>query len=177
MKEMRFRILAFTAALLALMTLAGCGKQAEPEPQSEDQPSNNLVVGYAEGVTAVEDPDAFAKAMDKMLEDSKGYGISLEYKAVAYSDNGTDFSCYFANAAENQYDMFIAIYGDDALTDELFLSGLLRPGTAFDHITLNRALPPGVTNCTVAFTQVEVVDGQQAIHDQSLIGVEFHVTE
>lgn len=174
MKKMRFRILTFAAALLALTALAGCQKQPAQEEVSV-QPGNGLVVGYAEGVTAVEDPDAFAKAMDKMLEESEGYGMSLEYKHIAESSNGKDFTCYLANSAENQYDMFIAIYGDEALTDELFLSGLLRPGTAFDHITLNRALEPGVTNCTVAFTQVEVVDGQQAIHDQSLIGVEFHV--
>lgn len=158
-------------ALLAVISLAGCGQKTEA-PKAE----NPLIVGYAEGVTVVEDSDAFSKALDKIYEESQEAGIALEYKSVAYSTNGMDFSCYLANAAENQYDMFIAVYADDALTDQVFLSGLLRPGTAFDHITLSHALPLGQTNCTVAFTQVEVVDGEQAIHDQALIGVEFYVT-
>jgi hypothetical protein len=164
--------LGVIAVLLAVMLLAGCGQKVETPTEG-----NKLIVGYAEGVTAVEDPDAFAKVLDKVYEESQEPGIALEYKSVAYSTNGTDFSCYLANAADNQYDMFIAIYADDALTDEVFLSGLLRPGTAFDHITLSHALPLGQTHCTVAFTQIEVVDGEQTIHDQALIGVEFYVTK
>lgn len=164
-------VLGAVMALLAALSLAACG---QTEAAKTDNP---LIVGYAEGVTAVEDPDAFSKALDKVYEESQEAGITLEYKSVAYSTNGLDFSCYLANAAENQYDMFMAIYADDALTDQVFLSGLLRPGTAFDHITLSHALPLGQTNCTVAFTQVEVVDGEQTIHDQTLIGMEFYVVK
>jgi hypothetical protein len=170
MKKVRVRAWRNVIAVLSavVMLLSGCAKKTESS-------ENKLIIGYAEGVTAVEDPNAFSNMLDQAYEDSQQSGIALEYKNVAYSSNGFDFSCYFANALDNQYDMFIAVYADDALTDQVFLSELIRPGSAFDHITLTHALPPGTNKCTVAFTQIEVVDGEQMIRDQALIGVEFHV--
>jgi hypothetical protein len=71
--------------------------------------------------------------------------------------------------------MYLQIFADDALQDEVFLSGLVAPGEAFDHITLSHALEKGVTRVYVAFTQVEETDGEQAIRGQTLFTMDFHV--
>jgi hypothetical protein len=150
-------------------------RPGEP-PSADNAGTGGFRIGYQEGLTVVEDPGALQNAVDDMIEKSR-QAVGLEYKNDAYSSDGTNFVCYIANAERNQYDMFIAIYGDEDFTDELFLSGLMRPGQAFDHLTLNHALDPGGHTVYVAFTQVEEVDGEQAIHAQVLVTMNFTVTE
>ncbi len=63
------------------------------------------------------------------FEQARQPGVTLEYKNDARSEDGENFSCYIANAVENAYDMYIQIFADAELTDQLLLTGLLRPGT------------------------------------------------
>ena len=161
--------------LTATVALTGCARKPEIAPETQET-SNGFRIGYQEGLTAVEDPDALQHAVDEMIEKGKET-VGLEYKNQAFSTNGIDFECYIANAQRNEYDMFIAIYGDQELTDELFLSGLMPPGSAFDHLTLNHALEPGANTVYVAFTQITEADGEQAIHAQVLVTMIFNVTE
>jgi hypothetical protein len=112
-----------------------------------------------------------------MLEEAAQPGIGLSYRNDAFSTDGINFSCYVGNSTSNQYDAFIQIFADEALQDEVFLSQLLRPGQAFETLTLNHALPLGVTTCVVAFTQVELVDGEQSVHAQTFFTMDFHVVE
>ena len=97
-------------------------------------------LGYAEGTTVVEDPDALQKAVDEMYAHAAEGGVTLEYKNDARSTDGENFSCYIANAAENRYDMYLQIFADSELTDQLLLTGLIRPGSAFDNISLEQSV-------------------------------------
>jgi maltoporin len=162
-------------AVLAICLLPSCGKQQTQE--SSDSGSNSgFKVGYAmEGVTAVEDPDAMSKLLDEAYARAEEGRIALEYKATAVSDDGVNFSCYLANSVDNKYDMFMAIYADPSYTDELYLSQLLRPGTAFDHITLERKLEPGAHDVYIVFTTVETTEDEQIIHGQTAMGMDFIV--
>jgi hypothetical protein len=140
--------------------------------------ANPLIVGYAtEGVTPVtNDPDEFNKAVEKAFrEAAEKKSMSLKYRYDATSSDGVHFDCLLANSPDNDEDMFIAIYTDETFEDELFLSELLRPGTAFEHITLNRQLDKGVHNVVAAFTLVKTEDGQQSITQQQFIGLRFTV--
>lgn len=132
-------------------------------------------LGYAEGTTVVEDPDALQKAVDEMYAKAKEGNIALEYKNDAFSTDGTNFSCYIANSLSNSYDMYIQIFADEQLTDQLLLTGLIRPGTAFDSITLDHALDPGTHRVYVAFTQVE--EDLAAIHAQLFVTMDFTVAD
>jgi hypothetical protein len=181
---MRFHSRRWFAALLAALaivsSLTGCRKaESEPETQGEQHTtiaSNGVRIGYAsEGITAVDDPKALEKAVEAMYEAAQTPGIGLEYENDAYSEDGINFDCYIANSGMNQYDMFIAIYGDANYQDELFLSQLIRPGQAFNNITLNHALPLGDNTVYCAFTQIEEVDGEQSMHDQVIVTLNFHV--
>jgi len=115
--------------------------------------------------------------LETIREEAEKPPIGLEYKNDAYSDDGSTFSCYIANAARNQFDMYIDIY-DETMTEELYLSGLLRPGSAFESLTLNRPLSEGTHELFVAFTQVKPTeDGDFAIQSQVIIIMDFHVSE
>ena len=161
---------AVLACAMMLCPLTGCGAAQQQEENS------GLKIGYAtEGVTATEDEDALQAAVDEMLEKAKEGNIALEFKNVATSNDGVNFNIYLANSELNSYDMFIAIYGDNTLQDQLFLSGLLRPGTAFRTITLDHALEPGTHTVYVVHTQME--EDLETIHAQVVITMEFVVTE
>jgi hypothetical protein len=138
---------------------------------------NSLIVGYAqEGVTVVDDQEAFDKAVGEAIARSQEPGVSLNFKNEAYSSDGKNFSCYLGNSESNGMDMFIAIYTDNTFEDELFLSELLRPGQAFESITLNRTLEPGSHDVVAAFSLVTEENGQQAIAKQTFVGLRFNVS-
>jgi hypothetical protein len=170
-----FPLLLFT---LSSLLLVGCVKQEEATVE-ENKPNSSLglTIGYAEGVTEVEDPEALQKMVDEVFASADKPPFALEYKNGAYSEDGVNFSCYIANAASNEYDMFICVYADAALTDELYVSQLLRPGTAFDQITLNRKLEPGVHRVYVPHTQIAIEDGEQTIMAQNTVTMDFIVNE
>jgi len=175
MKLMKFPLWAVALVLpLSLSLLTGCAKKAaEEEPQAP-----KLQVGYAsEGVTAVEDPEAMSKALDELYDKLQDEKIALSYKYEAFSDNGQDFTCYIANSPDNApYDLFIGIYADEEFNDCLFLSQLLRPGSAFESVKLNRALEPGTHSLYVVFTTVETTEEEQIIHGEVAVKMDFNVS-
>lgn len=125
-------------------------------------------IGYAtEGVVAT-DPETLQDAVDEMYKEAQEPGVSLEYKDIAISNDGKNFRCYIGNSEKNAYDMFIAIYADAALTDELFLSELLRPGSRFEEITLEQTLSPGVHTAYIVYTQVVDEENSEDVMVQTI---------
>lgn len=119
----------------------------------------------AEGVVILDDSDGIYD----VLEPSS---IALEFKNDAYSNDGKTFTCYLGNSALNEYDMYVAIYADAALTDLLHMSGLVPPGSGFEEITLDKELSEGDHRVYIAFTQME---DPNTIHAQTIFTMDFHV--
>ena len=134
-------------------------------------------LGYATDAKVMLDQDSLQAAVDEALENAKNGMVALQYQNDAFSADGQTFSCYIANAPENLYDMFLTIYADADLTDQIFLSELVPPGSGFEEITLEHALDPGDHMVYVAVTQVETDDetGEQVMRNQVLHTIEFHV--
>lgn len=159
------------AGIVAFVMSRDSGNSAQS--QSGENP---LVVGYAsQGVTAVGSQEEFDKTVAEAIERSQRPGVALSFKSEAYSQDGKTFSCLLGNDEANGMDMFIAIYTDNTFEDELFVSELLRPGEAFESITLNRALEPGSHDVVAAFSLVTEQDGQQTIDRQTFVGLKFNV--
>ncbi len=117
-----------------------------------------------EGVVLTEEGD-----FETVLEPNM---IALEFKNDAFSQDGQTFVCYLGNSELNERDMFIAIYADAELTDELYVSDMLRPGNAFNEIKLNRKLDEGDHRVYVAMTQME---DPETMHAQTIYTMDFHV--
>lgn len=130
-------------------------------------------LGYADGTTVVRDGDALQKALDEMAEKVAKGSMMLEYDGDLYSVNGKDFVGYLANAAENSYDMYFDMYNAQDTSEQLYLSGLLKPGTALDKIKLKTDLPDGDHSAVLFFTTVE--DDHKTIHSQISVTVNLHV--
>ena len=135
-------------------------------------------VGYAADATVMLDQDSLQAAMDAAMAKAADGNVALLYRNNAYSENGTDFTCYIVNSPANRYDMFLTIYADAELTDQIFLSGLVPVGSGFEQITLDRALEPGDHSVNVVVTQVDTdEDGVQVIKNQVAHTMDFHVEE
>lgn len=135
-------------------------------------------VGYAADAKVMLDQDSLQSAMDEAMRNAANGNVALLYKNNAYSKNGTDFECYIVNSTANKYDMFLTIYADAEMTDQIFLSGLVPPGSGFENITLDHALEPGDHEVVVALTQVDTDEnGEQEIKNQVAHTMEFHVTQ
>lgn len=168
------KVIAAAAAVVAVVIVAAIAAVIWFTRDSGDEGR----IGYATEATVMLDQDSLQAAMDQAMQNARDGNISLRYKNNAYSEDGVNFSCYIVNSAQNSYDMFITIFADAALEDQLFLSGLLRPGEGFESIELERALDPGDHTVYVALTQVEEnEDGEQVIHNQVVHTMDFHVTQ
>ena len=159
------------ACLMALTALTGCKKQ---EAEVSEEPKSNPALSYAsEGIMALENDAETQAAWEEALKSTAG--ISLEYKNDAFSTDGENFEVYLGNPSLNTDDMYVTVFADDGLTDELYLSQLIRPGSAFDSITLEHPLEEGDHRVYVVFTMVDMTGDEPQITGQTSATMDFHV--
>lgn len=169
-------LIIIIVALVAAAAVLALGKFGEKEPDPVQLGDNSTpLIGYEEGITVVDDPDALQKAVADAYAKAAEGGIPLEYKNKASSDDGENFTCYIANPAGAKYDVFITIFADSELTDQLYLSGLIPPGKAIREIKLDHKLEPGTHRGYTVYTQVE--DDHATIHQQVAITMDFETHE
>ncbi len=129
------------------------------------RPHEDNELGYDNGAVVVTDEDELQKIIDDRK--NKDGQISLEYKNVATSNDGREFSCFIANSAKNKYDMYLGIYKDASYQEELFLTQLLRPGSGIQSFTCSEALEPGTYDVVLVFTLVK--EDHQTIKSQTSV--------
>ena len=59
-------------------------------------------VGYAADATVMLDQDSLQAAMDAAMAKAADGNVALLYRNNAYSENGTDFTCYIVNSPANR---------------------------------------------------------------------------
>lgn len=159
------------AFLMTLTALTGCKKKEE---EVSEKPASNPALAYAsEGVMALENDAETQAALEEALKSHPG--ISLEYKNDAFSSDGSTFDLYLGNSNLNVYDMYINIFADENFTDQIYLSQLIRPGSAFDSITLEHPLEEGDHRVYVVFTMVDMAGEEPQITGQTSATMDFHV--
>lgn len=163
-------LLAAAAVVLAVGKFGG-GGQPDEEPLSD---ANAPQIGYEDGLTAL-DGDTLQEAVDRMNELAAEGGIPLEFQNDAVSPDGEKVECYIANPTKSRYDMYIQIFSDAELTDQLYLSKLIPPGKALRTLYLEKRLEAGTHRVFVVLCQVE--DDHATIHQQAVITMDFAVEE
>lgn len=119
------------------------------------------------------DQDALQQAVNEMYEKVEDGMISLSHKNQAFSSDGRTFQCYIQNNIDNKYDFFINIYKDNTAEEQLYLSGLIPPGSGIDHFNSEIKLDPGAYDALLVITQVE--DDHETIRDGQLY-LTLHLT-
>ena len=135
-------------------------------------------IGYASEANAILTQEEMQAAMDAALANGRDGNVALLYKDNAYSTDGVNFSCDIVNSQYNSHDMFLTIFADAEMTDQIFLSQLVPPGSGFESITLEHPLEQGDHVVYVALTQVarDEDTGEEYIHKQVVHTMDFHVT-
>lgn len=170
------KVIIIAAVIIAILLIVVIVLLTHSQQNVED--GTTPQIGYAADATVFLDEDALQGAMDEAMQNAANNSVALRYQNNAYSDDGINFECYIANSTSNLYDMFLAIYADAELTDQIFLSELIRPGSGFEKLKLEHALEPGVNTVYVAATLVDTEeDGTQVIKSQVVHTMDFHVTE
>lgn len=165
--------------IIVVLVVAGAvlllGKFGEKPAEDSLGDTSTPLIGYEEGVTVVDDPDALQKAVDEMYAKAEEMGVPLEYQNDAYSNDGEKFECYIANPSSAPYDVFISVYSNPELTEQLYLSGLIKPGNAKRDIYLEKRLDAGKHRVYVVYSQVE--EDHATIHQQAVVTMDFTVAE
>ncbi len=167
-------IIVLLAAAAVVLAVGKLGGDEEPETEQLGNASTPLI-GYEEGVTVVDDPDALQNAVNEAYAQAAKNGVPVEYQNNANSTDGKAFDCYIANPVESEYDIYIQIFADVELTDQLYLSKLIQPGNAKREIQLERKLAAGNHLVYVVYTQVE--DDHATVRDQAIVTMDFVVTK
>jgi RecA/RadA recombinase len=159
-------LVVIVAAVIVVMKVTG-SQQAE----------NTSGIGYsteAQVLVTQEDLDAAAAAAQ---ENANNGEVALMYQNDAVSDDGINFECLLMNSTGNIYDMYIAIYTDLELTDRIYLSQLVPPGSGFENITLEHSLDVGDHTVYVVLTQVKQDEesGEESVANQVVYTMDFHV--
>jgi hypothetical protein len=163
------------AAAVVLAVVIGAVVVATHQQEDTSGPT----IGYAAEAKVLLDQDSLQASMDKAMENAKNGNVSLSYKDNAYSSDGSTFECYIVNSANNLFDMYLDIYADAEMTDELYRSGLVPPGSGFDSLTLEHSLDVGDHMVYVVFTQVDTDEetGEQQVRNQVVYTMDFHVQD
>lgn len=145
------------AAAFLLMNNNGEGQTGPAQTAAADtavtaeNKNNSPLLKYDDAAVAL-DENGLEKQIEEM-KNSEG-NISLEYKNEAESTDGTHFICYLANSDLNTEDMFIAIFTDANMTEQVYLSGLLRPGTSIQEFDSEIPFEKGKHSVVCMFTSV-----------------------
>lgn len=158
-------IAVIVIAVLLILLLSG---------QEKEDDSGRI--GYSSDAVVVLDEDSLQSAMDEAAANAANGNVALWYQNNAFSDDGTHFTCFVGNSKANLYDCFLTIFTDAELTDQVFLSELVPPGSGFEEITLDHSLEPGDHTVYVAVTLVyDDENGEQSIYGQAVHTMQFHV--
>lgn len=166
-------VVVLLVAVVAVLIVVILKKNNVNDVQQVTENSGNggAVFEYESSAVAT-DPVTLQELYDKMLEEAKEGTMALEMQTESFSENGTDFNCYIANAINNKYDMFVVIYADET-EEEIYRSGLIPVGSRIESFTSSKKFEPGVYSATIVYNQVE--DDHATIHAQVNIGLNLNV--
>lgn len=154
-----------TAAVLLL-------NDKEDSTEAEGSADTIVTLPYENGAVVLDEDkvDDQIAAMEARAEE--GY-FTLQFKSVAISNDGENFECEIGNADNNNYDMYIDIYMDETLEDELYVSSLIQPGSGIKSFKTKKKLLPGDYESVLVLTQVE--DDHATLHAQTMVYLTLRV--
>lgn len=143
-----------------------------PPSTTSEKTGGTPVIDYDDSAVALDADDLarqYIELQDKMNEGN----VSLEFQNVAFSENGTDFTCYLANSASNTEDMYFNIYKDGTFTEQIYLSGLLPPGKVIESFHSEIKFDTGKYEVVCLFTTV--ADDHNTITSQTPVVITLEV--
>lgn len=131
---------------------------------------NNGVIKYEAGVVNYEDAQ---RVYDEMQERAKEGMVGVHYSNNARSEDGKHFTCFIENPIRNGYDMYLNIYKDETMEEQLLLTGLIPAGSGIEEFDSEITLEPGEYKSVLVMTLVE--DDHSTLHAQTKVFLNLYV--
>ena len=160
-------VLLIGGAVAAVLLFTGGSGGEDGEPAH--------TIGYEVDAKVAANVDDFQQIMEEMVAQAAEGMVDLNYKHVAASTDGTNFVCAIGNPPSNRYDMYLNIYLDATLEQQLLLTGLLPPGTMIEEFESEIKLDPGEYESVLVFTQI--ADDHATIVGQAMVVLTLIVTD
>lgn len=143
-----------------------------------DKPADNNVGGEltSEGNIPYEVNVGVLKpnaGLEEQLKDGTGDRIPLHFATSAISEDGENYKCVLGNPNGAKYDIYFDMYADAEMTEQIYLSGLVPPGSQLEGFKTNTKFPQGSTDVVLVITQVE--DDHKTLHSQTSIYLTLYV--
>ena len=137
-----------------------------------DEGDNGGLIKYEAGVVNYEDAQ---RVYDEMQERAKEGMVGVHYSNNARSEDGTHFTCFIENPTRNGLDMYLNIYKDEDMTEQILLTGLIPPGSGIEEFESEIPLEPGEYKSVLVMTLVE--DDHSTLHGQTKVFLNLYVGE
>lgn len=160
------------AALVTLLSRGGVPPESEKTPAAESIPAEEGIIKYDEAAVALNAEDLQSQ-LDEMQKKADDRQMALRYQKTAVSSDGVNFKCEIGNSAANNYDMYINIYKDPELTEQILLTGLIPPGSGITEFQSEIPLETGTYSATLVLTQVE--EDHSTFHAQLMVVLDLTV--
>ncbi len=163
-------------ALIALIAVLALRKDTDSD-EGDEFVAQTLAPGalmYDVNAVAL-DEDSLNKQYAEAVAKAKEGTMTLQFKNTAVSEDGIYFSCDIGNAINNNYDMYINIYKDETLSEQILLTGLIPPGERIENFQSEIRLDPGTYEAVLVLTQVE--DDHATLHAQLSVYLTLVVEE
>lgn len=171
-KQKKRSVTVILFALVLIVAVAGAVAFAlRSKPAEAPAEDGNKLQFASEGVTAL-DEENLQSAVDELAKMKNP--IAVYYSPGAYSEDGTNFICNIGNSPANKTPAYFALYTDAECTDQICLTGALRPNESFKTLTLDRALEKGTHTVYVAETLVD--EDLTTALNQIVFTIDFTVT-
>ena len=155
------------AAVLILLN------QNKTEGADDREPS--FTIGYEQNGVVALDPDDFQQLMEGLVIQAQEGMMDLTFRTIAISEDGVNFACDLGNDIANRYDMYLNIYLDEAMEQQVLLTGLLPPGAKLESFKSEIPLEVGEYESILVFTQVD--DDHATIVGQSMVSLTLKVLD
>lgn len=112
---------------------------------------------------------------ESVLRDMEDTQIPMVFSPTAISKDGKNFSCEIGNPPGAKYYMYLDMYSDTTLSEEIYLSGLLDAGQGITTFQTNKTFPKGETDIVLVFTTVR--EDRQTIVAQTMVYLTLQVLD
>lgn len=163
-------IIIVLLVIVILLLVVGCVVLLMMRNDGSDESGNAPVSARQiplEITAGVLSGDTLADWNEQALKEAQDTQIPVSYSPTANSADGVNFLCNIGNPPGAKYYMYLDLYSDTSLEEEVYLSGLIEPGKGITSFKTNRAFPEGETDAVLVLTTVQ--EDQQTIVAQTMV--------
>ncbi len=110
---------------------------------------------------------------DAVKEDADNK-FPLHFSTTATSSDGENFTCVLGNSEGAKYDIYFDMYADPDFTEQVFISGLIPPGSQLESFKTSKKFPEGNTEVFLVVTLVD--DDHKTLINQTAISITLVVS-